>query len=959
MMALRRKGPQCSNGNQPMNIDSPSRAVSDEAVLRIVREVLTELHPGRRDMCPVTLDSALEEDLGLDSLARVELLMRLERAFGVRPPEQLLSTAEAPRDLLRALLAARGSPQAPVLQARRLAVPERVAQAPHAAVTLQEVLDWHVRAHPQREHIVIDNGGDDAPVRLRYADLQQGAAGVAAGLLDRGFQPGQPVALMLPTSAEYFFSFAGILLAGGIPVPIYPPTRAAQIEEHLRRHVGILTNALATVLITVPQALALATLLKSQVPSLRMVCTVEELSSSTVSADRITAHANDIALLQYTSGSTSSPKGVVLTHANLLANLRAMGQVLQVSSEDVFVSWLPLYHDMGLIGAWLGSLYYAYPLVVMSPLTFLARPERWLWAVHRHRGTLSGGPNFGYELCLRKLDEAALDGLDLSSWRFAFNGAEPVSATTMQEFQQRFAGYGLRPQALAPVYGLAEASLGLTFPPPGRGLLVDRIDRPAFSHSGRALSAASGASDVRLVVACGRPLPGHEIRLVDSTGRDVAERQEGRLLFKGASATSGYFRNPKETRRLFDGEWLDSGDYAYMAQGEVYITGRAKDVIIRGGRQLYPYDLEEAVGAIPAVRKGCVAVFGSPDPRTGTERVVVMAETRGLLPEAQAQLRRQINIAAVGVLGAPPDEVVLVPPHTVLKTSSGKIRRAASRELYENGGVSATQPAPWRQIVRFAWAAILPQLRRAGRVAAEVAYAGYVWLLFWMLAPITWALTAVLPEPSWSWALSHHAARLFLRLSGLPFAVEGLENLPREATCVVVANHASYLDGITLVAALPRHFRFIAKLELAEQFIPRVYLQGLGAIFVDRDDAQRGVQDVARVTHSVCAGTAMLFFPEGTFRRVPGLLPFHAGAFSAATQAGVPVVPVTIRGTRCVLRAGQWFPRRVPVSVMVSAPIQADGDDWSASIRLRDAARAEILKHCAEPDAGDQSRLPA
>jgi 1-acyl-sn-glycerol-3-phosphate acyltransferase len=435
-----------------------------------------------------------------------------------------------------------------------------------------------------------------------------------------------------------------------------------------------------------------------------------------------------------------------------------MGQVLQVSSEDVFVSWLPLYNDMGLIGAWLGSLYYAYPLVVMSPLTFLARPERWLWAVHRHRGTLSGGPNFGYELCLRKLDEATLNGLDLSSWRFAFNGAEPVSATTMLEFQQRFARYGLRPQALAPVYGLAETSLGLTFPPPGRGLIVDRIDRQAFSRSGRAQCAAAGVSDVQLVVACGQPLPGHE-----------------------------------------------------------------------------------------------------------------GAETRGMPAEAQAQLRRQINIAAVSVLGAPPDDVVLVPPHTVLKTSSGKIRRAASRELYESGGASSAQSAPWRQIARFAWQAMLPQLRRARRVGAHVAYAGHVWLVFWLLAPITWGLAAVCPKPSWSWALSHHAARLFLRLSGLPFAVEGLEHLPREATCVVVANHASYLDGITLVAALPRHVRFVAKRALQEQFVPRVYLRGLGAIFVDRDDAQRGAEDVARVTRSICAGASVLFFPEGTFRRVPGL----------------------------------------------------------------------------------------
>jgi 1-acyl-sn-glycerol-3-phosphate acyltransferase len=240
-----------------------------------------------------------------------------------------------------------------------------------------------------------------------------------------------------------------------------------------------------------------------------------------------------------------------------------------------------------------------------------------------------------------------------------------------------------------------------------------------------------------------------------------------------------------------------------------------------------------------------------------------------------------------------------------------------------------------------------------------VAYAAYVWLVFWMLAPITWALAAALPKSSWSWTLSHHAARLFLRMSGLPFAVEGLEHLPREATYVAVANHASYLDGITLVAALPHQCHFVAKRALEEQFIPRMYLRGLGAIFVDRDDAQRGTEDLARVTRGVCVGKPALFFPEGTFRRMPGLLPFHAGAFFAAAQAGVPVVPVTIRGTRSALRDGQWFPRRVPISVLVSAPIRPDGDDWSASIRLRDAARAEILNRCAEPDAGDEGRLRA
>ena len=293
-----------------------------------------------------------------------------------------------------------------------------------------------------------------------------------------------------------------------------------------------------------------------------------------------------------------------------------MGKAVQVTSTDVFVSWLPLYHDMGLIGAWLGSLYHAFPLVVMSPLTFLARPERWLWAIHKHRGTLSASPNFGYELCLRKIPDTALAGLDLSSWRMAFNGAEPVSPETIARFAQRFGQYGLRPQAMAPVYGLAECSVGLAFPPPGRGPLIDCIRRDSFMRTGHAEPAGSDEADVLRVtrMRAGR-FSGHEIRIVDATGRELGERVEGHLEFKGPSATSGYFRNPEQTRLLFHGEWLDSGDFAYMAEGDVYLTGRSKDIIIRAGRNIYPYELEECRGRHPRHPQGLRCGLRQPRPR--------------------------------------------------------------------------------------------------------------------------------------------------------------------------------------------------------------------------------------------------------------------------------------------------------------------------------------------------------
>ncbi len=921
-------------------------------LLETIRQLTAELHMRPEAAIPVTLDSSLERDLGIDSLGRVELLARIEQAFGISLPEQVFATAETPRDLLQAVLAAT---RATVTHAdmQRAEAPAWVQDEPSDAMTLPEVLDWHVRAHPDRTHITLldAEGGETA---ITYAALRDGAEEIAAGLLERGLQPGQSVAIMLPTSREYFCCFLGILLAGGVPVPIYPPARPSQIEDHLRRHAGILSNALAAMLITVPAAKPVARLLQAQVESLRMVVTAGELSGSG-RAPGVALRPENIALLQYTSGSTGNPKGTVLTHTNLLANIRAMGRAVQISSTDVFVSWLPLYHDMGLIGAWMGSLYYAFPLVVMSPLGFLARPEHWLWAIHKHRGTLSASPNFGYELCLRKISDSVLEGLDLSSWRIAFNGAEPVSPETIAHFAQRFGHYGLRPQAITPVYGLAECSVGLAFPPPGRGPLIDCIKRDSFMRTGHAEPAGREEADALRFIACGRPLSGHEIRIVDATGRELGERVEGHLEFKGPSATGGYFRNPEQTRLLFHGEWLDSGDFAYLAEGDIYLTGRSKDIIIRAGRNIYPYELEEAVGNIPGIRKGCVAVFGSPDPATGTERLVVLAETRETSPAQLETLRGQINSLTLDILGMPADNIVLAPVHSVLKTSNGKIRRAACRELFEKGGATPTR-AVWWQVTRLAWAGILPQLRRGIRVVSDVCYAAYTWALFWLLAPLTWLAAALLPRPAWSWAASHASARLYARLTATPLVVRGLENLPPAAPCVLVSNHASYLDGVVLVAVLSGklssagYFSFVAKRELLDSFVSRTYLQRIGSDFVERFESQRSLADVKQVAHSLQSGRSPVFFPEGTFSRIPGLMPFRMGAFVVAAEAGAPVVPVSIRGTRSMLRDGHWFPRRGIITVTIGKPIVPEGKGWTEAIRLRNMARAEISRRCGEPD---------
>ena len=527
-----------------------------EALLEQVRLLALELHPKSSRSLRMTLDSALDRELGFDSLSRVELLLRLERTYGISLSEQLLVAAETPRDLWRAVQAAnvivRPQPSAQTRANNHTVALDELLDAPYMVQTLPEMLDWHLQHHAQRPHVYL-YGENDEVETITYGMLNDGARAMAIGLQERGLLPGQSVAIMLPTSRDYLFSFFGILLAGGIPVPIYPPLRPSQIEDHLRRHAKILDNAETVILITVAQAQRVGQLLQGQVNALREVVTAERLAVYTGSLNSPPIGAQDIAFLQYTSGSTGQPKGVILTHADLLANIRAMGEAVQVDSTDVFISWLPLYHDMGLIGAWLGSLYHGMSLVLMSPLAFLTRPSRWLWTVHKHRGTLIAAPNFAYELCLSKVADSDIEGLDLTSLRMAFNGAEPVSPNTIRRFSERFAPYGFREQVMSPVFGLAECAVGLAFPPPGRGPVIERIERETFITRGKAIPVSDetqivvqdgttrdDAHEVLEFVACGQPLPGYQIRIVDEAGRELPEREQGRLEFQGPSATSGY-----------------------------------------------------------------------------------------------------------------------------------------------------------------------------------------------------------------------------------------------------------------------------------------------------------------------------------------------------------------------------------------------------------------------------------
>lgn len=940
--------PELTTKPRQADTESGSPAALAAAVIEIARRLHQELHPRSQIGKRAGLDISLERGWGFDSLSRAELLLRVERAFQVHLPERLLGEAETLQDLLAALEGAKAVSAPFDATVRRSVADEAAEPAPVGATTLTAVLDWHVEHHGERTHIVHWHG-DGTEANMTYGALAARSRAIGHGLRLMGAQRGDRVAIMLPTGEAFFAAFFGVLYAGGVPTPIYPPARSAQLEEHLKRQAGILGNAGAILLIASRETQAVARLLKLQVESLRGVVSVEDLSAGS-GALRSQVDPESLALLQYTSGSTGDPKGVALSHCNLLANVRALGQAMQAGPTDVFASWLPLYHDMGLIGAWLGSLYFAAPLVVMSPLTFLVRPEQWLWAIHRHRATLSAAPNFAFELCLRKIEDEAIVGLDLSSLRIVANGSEAVSPETLRHFAARFARYGFRPEAMAPVYGLAENAVGLAFPPLGRAPIIDRVDRRALTNDGAARPAARDDSEALEFVACGRPLPGHEIRIIAATG-ELGERQEGRLQFRGPSATAGYFNNPIKTRELFDGEWLNSGDLAYIASGDVFITGRSKDIVIRAGRHIYPEEIEAVIGDVAGIRKGCVAVFGLLDPHAGTERLVVLAETRETDPAALSALRRHVEEAAGRLLDAPPEEIILVPPRTIPKTSSGKLRRSAARDLLEQNRLPLRSQPMWRQLIHLAVAAFGPQLRHAGRMLGDICYAAWWWGIVILLGVFLWPAILLLPRSDWRWALLRGTARLAFRLMGIHMDVMG--SWPPREHAIVIINHSSYLDALVLSAAMPGELAFVAKKELEPQFFAGRFLKALGVLFVDRSDPESGVEGTLRTILAAKAGRLLVFFPEGTFTRAPGLLAFRLGAFVTAARGQLPVLPVTLRGTRSILRGDQWFPRHGAVSLRIGELILPEGSDFAAALRLRDKARAVILAYCGEPDVAE------
>jgi acyl-CoA synthetase (AMP-forming)/AMP-acid ligase II len=559
-------------------------------------------------------------------------------------------------------------------------------------------------------------GRDERADFLGWAEVRERSLDACGALQALGVEPGDRVALVFPTSPEFFAGFFGTLLAGAVPVPLYPPVRLGRLAEYLHRTARMLERTRARVVLAdrrvgriLGESMALAQ------PALGCR-TLQELPAGR--PQPVAVAPSDLALVQFSSGTTVDPKPVALSHRAILAQVAILSGFWPDTAEvkHSAVSWLPLYHDMGLIGCVFPALARDVTLTLLGPEQFVVRPALWLRAISRYRATVSPAPNFAYALCATRIPESELAGIDLSSWVTALDGAEAVAPSVLHAFEERFFPYGLKPGVLTPVYGLSEAALAVTFSEIGRPYRIGRFDREALSREGAARPAAEPEAG-REIVSVGRPVPGFRLRIVDPHAADHAdladlpEGQVGRIWISGPSLMDGYLDDPEATARALHDGWLDTGDLGFLEDGELYLTGRAKDVVILHGRNHSPEEIENAVEEVPGVRAGCVvAASWLPEGGEGEILTLFVERRRGATVEQVAGLPAACTRAVLGSTGLAVDRVVTLAPGTLPRTSSGKLRRSETVRLYLAEELKAPQK--------------VTSLRLAGAMArSQLAYA--------------------------------------------------------------------------------------------------------------------------------------------------------------------------------------------------------------------------------------------
>jgi len=562
--------------------------------------------------------------------------------------------------------------------------PTKNATLPHVACrfeTLTDGLDYAARGETGYNYYSVRG---ELVLALPYAELRERSVALARRLVGMGLEKGARVGLIADTSAAFHTFFFGCQYAGLIPVPLPLPVNLGGRESYVRQLRRMLESADAAMAVAPAELVAM--LQEAAGDFIPHIGGPDDFADQPETGALRIPGKDDPCYIQYSSGSTSAPKGVLVTQRSALANTGAISRYgLMLAPGDRCISWLPLYHDMGLVGFCFTPMLNQITIDYMSTMDFARRPLAWLQLIARNRGTVAFSPSFGYDLCARRAANGAAADLDLSSWRVAGIGGDMVRADVLDRFVETFGGNGFRRSTFVPSYGLAESTLAVTFAPLSEDFRTDTIDREALATSGEAVPVGPEAGeDGRTFVVCGSVMSGHALRIVGDSGEPRADRQVGRVLIKGPSLMSGYFRNAEATAAAFATEgWLDTGDLGYMVDGELVITGRSKDLIISNGRNIWPQDIEWSVERLPGLRQGDAAAFSVVD-TDGDEAVIVVVQCRLSEPAARDRLRRQIHAMVRDSVGIDAN-IVLAPPHSLPHTSSGKLSRAGTRANFLAG----------------------------------------------------------------------------------------------------------------------------------------------------------------------------------------------------------------------------------------------------------------------------------
>ncbi len=538
-----------------------------------------------------------------------------------------------------------------------------------------------------RDHGQITFVNGEVHDTIRWPQLHAEARLAAAGLQARGVRPGDHVALLGPTTRRLITTIQATWLAGAALVTMPLPMRMGALDRFIEDTRNRIRRSDTRIVVIDPELAAFV----EPAPGDPPFVTLDELYADQGLSDsdytRPDSDPDALAVLQFTSGSTSEPKGVMLPHRAICNNLDGAWQAAKISPDEVMVSWLPLYHDMGLVGFLTIPMTLGCTLVQGAPQDFLAKPLRWLEWISRYQGTGTAGPNFSYALAARALRRTDAE-LDLSSMRVWLNGAEPIDPDTFRSFFEAGERFGLDPAGAFPAFGMAEICIAGCFPEPSGGLRTDWVDKAALEHDRVAVPVDADAEQATEFVLLGTPVPGLEISIIDTvTGEPCGDRQVGELRIAGNSLTSGYYQQPDETAELIIDGWLHTGDLAYTVDGSLVVCGRIKDVIIVGGRNVYPQDIEKVAGEVPGARTGNVIAFGV-EGRQGAQNIIVVAEARA---DDLDSVVKGITVAVTDAVGIPPKQVLLVEPGTVPKTSSGKLQRSACKQQFVEGELSLLQ----------------------------------------------------------------------------------------------------------------------------------------------------------------------------------------------------------------------------------------------------------------------------